>query len=219
VHLVGNTVIDALLEVASRSDLPDPLPRPLGPGERLVLVTLHRRENFGEPLKRILGSLGNFARAHPEARLLYPVHPNPNVLGPAREILGGLSNIHLVDPLDYPTLISALKQAFIVLTDSGGLQEEAPALGKPTLVFREVTERPEAVEAGGVMLVGSDTELFNGQIDRLWNDAAYYALMGKPRFPYGDGTSSLRIARIINQALGRHVGSTESAALAKPTHF
>lgn len=197
VHVVGNTVIDALLEVASHPDLPDPLPRPLMPGERLVLVTLHRRENFGEPLKRILGGLGDFARAHPEARLLYPVHPNPNVTGPAWEILGEIPNVHLVDPLDYPALVSALKQAFLVLTDSGGLQEEAPALGKPVLVFRAVTERPEAVEAGGVVLVGSDPDCFKHLAEHIWNDEKFYASMATPRFPYGDGKAAIRIASTL----------------------
>ncbi|WP_243384735.1 non-hydrolyzing UDP-N-acetylglucosamine 2-epimerase [Geothrix alkalitolerans] len=213
VHVVGNTVIDALLEVASRADLLDPLPRPLGPGERLVLVTLHRRENFGEPLRRILEGLKAFAGAHPEARFLYPVHPNPNVTGPAREILGGVPNVHLVDPLDYPALVSALKQAFLVLTDSGGLQEEAPALGKPVLVFREVTERPEAVEAGGVLLVGSDTERFRQLAERIWKDEVFYSSMGTPRFPYGDGKAANQIASILKMALSGRVSMTTSGYL------
>jgi len=215
IHVVGNTVIDALLEVASRTDLPDPLPRPLEPGERLILVTLHRRENFGEPLRRILEGLKAFAGAHPEARFLYPVHPNPNVTGPAREILGDLPNVHLVDPLDYPAMVSALKRAFLVLTDSGGLQEEGPALGKPVLVFREVTERPEAVEAGGVLLVGSDTEQFQRQINHLWNNEAHYTLMGKPRFPYGDGSAGLRIAHLVGLAFGSQINSSVIAASAE----
>lgn len=202
IHVVGNTVIDALLEVAAHTDLPDPLPRPLEAGERLVLVTLHRRENFGEPLRKILQGLKAFAGAHPEARFLYPVHPNPNVTGPAQDILGGLSNVHLVDPLDYPALVSALKRAFLVLTDSGGLQEEAPALGKPVLVFREVTERPEAVEAGGVALVGSDMERFRQLAGSIWNDDSFRTSMGTPRFPYGDGKAASRIANTLTQAFG-----------------
>lgn len=201
IHRVGNTVIDALLEVAAHEDLPEPPMPPLRVGERLVLITLHRRENFGAPLIRILHALRDFALAHPEARLLYPLHPNPNVTGPAEAILTGLPNIHLVAPLDYPMLVGALKRAHLVFTDSGGLQEEAPALGKPVLVFRDVTERPEAVEAGGVQLVGSDPILFRRWADRLWTDPDAYSGMAQPRFPYGDGQASLRIAKILASAL------------------
>lgn len=197
IHVVGNTVIDALLDMARRPHLPWPAIPPLGPQERLVLVTLHRRENFGKPLQAILGALRTFAQQHPEARLLYPVHPNPNVKGPAEAILGGLPNVHLVAPLDYPTMVNALKQAYLVLTDSGGLQEEAPALGKPVLVFRDVTERPEAVEAGGVQLVGCDPLTFTEEISRLWDDPSAYANMAQPRFPYGDGNTATQIANIL----------------------
>jgi len=200
VLVVGNTVIDALLDVAAQKNLPDPLPCPLTAGERLVLITLHRRENFGEPLARIFQSLKRFADTHPEARLLYPVHPNPNVSAPAQEILGGIPNINLVAPLDYPAIVSALKQSFLVLTDSGGLQEEAPALGKPVLVFREVTERPEAVEAGGVVLIGSDPERFRFRSESLWCDPQAYHAMAQPRFPYGDGQAALRIAQALKAA-------------------
>lgn len=203
IHVVGNTVIDALLDIASRSDLPDPLPRRLEAGERLVLVTLHRRENFGEPLWRILGSIKAFADAHPDARFLYPVHPNPNVLEPVQKVLGDLPNFHLVDPLSYPALISALKQAHLVLTDSGGLQEEAPALGKPVLVFREVTERPEAVLAGGVTLVGSGPDCFFNMAEKLWEDELFYKSMAKPRFPFGDGHASELIANILKAAVSK----------------
>lgn len=200
IHVVGNTVIDALLSTAARRDLPTlPIP-PLQPGERLVLVTLHRREIFGEPLRQALHAIRDFAHRHPEARLLYPIHPNPHVKGPASEILGGLPNVQLMEPLDYPTLVSVLKQAYLVLTDSGGLQEEAPALGKPVLVFRDVTERPEAVEAGGVILVGTDPDLIRRETDRLWSDPVAYRRMAQPRFPYGDGSSSSRIAEILSAA-------------------
>ncbi len=197
VHLVGNTVIDSLLAMASRDDLPFPAIRPLGSSERLVLVTLHRRENFGKPLRRILQSLRTFAQEHPESRLLYPVHPNPNVLGPAQEVLSDLPNVDLLEPLAYPELISALKHAYLVFTDSGGLQEEAPALGKPVLVFREVTERPEAVEAGGVYLVGSDPDKFRALAERLWTNPEFHRTVGQVRFPYGDGTSGALISEII----------------------
>jgi UDP-N-acetylglucosamine 2-epimerase (non-hydrolysing) len=197
IHCVGNTVIDALLGMAHRTDLP-PLPLPaLAPDQRLILVTLHRRENFGEPLQRILGALKAFAQAHPEAVLLYPVHPNPQVEGPAHAVLGGLPNVHLVAPLDYPVLVRALKECRWVLTDSGGLQEEAPALGKPVLVFRDVTERPEALAAGGALLVGSDPQRFRDLAEELWQEGARYAAMAQPRFPYGDGKAGTRIAAIL----------------------
>jgi len=203
IHVVGNTVIDALLATVSRPDLALPAHvRPLEPGQRRLLVTLHRRENFGEPLQRILASLRRFALRHPSAQLVYPVHPNPNVLGPATDHLGGLPNIQLIEPLDYPGLVAVMREAHLVLTDSGGIQEEAPAIGKPVLVFREVTERPEAVAAGGVRLVGSDPDRFDAEVERLWSDAEAYADMARPRFPYGDGRSAERIARVLRQDLG-----------------
>lgn len=202
IHVVGNTVIDALLATSARTDLAlPPTIRPLEPGQRRVLITLHRRENFGEPLLAILGSLRRFALRYPSARLVYPVHPNPNVQGPAWEALGGLPNVDLIEPLDYPDLVAVMREAHLVLTDSGGIQEEAPAIGKPVLVFREVTERPEAVEAGGVRLVGSDPARFEEEVERLWKDERAYADMAKPRFPYGDGRSSLRISEILSQDL------------------
>jgi UDP-N-acetylglucosamine 2-epimerase (non-hydrolysing) len=198
IFVVGNTVIDALLDVASSPNLPWPVNVPvLKPNERLILITLHRRENFGGPLERILTALKDFSLRHPEARMVYPVHPNPNVSGPAHRILGDLPNISLVEPLDYPVLVRLMKEAYLVLTDSGGIQEEAPALGKPVLVFRDVTERPEAVDAGGVRLVGSDPELFMELAERLWVDPITYHSMAKPRFPYGDGKAAQRIAEIL----------------------
>lgn len=203
IHMVGNSVIDALLETATREGLPwPPQMAPLAPGERLALMTLHRRENFGEPLQLIFSGLRRFAKARPHTRLVYPVHPNPNVRGPAWEILGDLPNVCLLEPVDYPTIVSLLKASYAVFTDSGGLQEEAPALGKPVLVFRDVTERPEAVAAGGVRLVGSDPEAFLREADRLWDDPAAYADMAQPRFPYGDGQTSRRIAEVLARFVG-----------------
>lgn len=202
IYVVGNTVIDALLEVAeTMADAWPPEVRPLEEGERLGLITLHRRENFGTPLCQILGAIRSFALSHPESRFIYPVHPNPNVQEPAREILQGLSNVHLISPVEYPVLVGLLRRAWAVFTDSGGLQEEAPALGKPVLVFREVTERPEAVVEGGVRLVGSNPSAFRAEADRLWENADFYRLMAKPRFPYGDGKSSERIAEVLETAL------------------
>jgi len=199
IHVVGNTVIDSLLDIAKRPDLPwNGLPEP-SRGERLVLVTLHRRENFGAPIREILGHLRNFACRHPEAILLYPIHPNPNVKEPAEEILAGLPNVHLVEPLDYPTLVHALKKCHLVLTDSGGIQEEAPAIGKPVLVFRDVTERPEAVQAGGVRLVGGRGEGFPEAAEELWSDGPLYEQMAVPRFPFGTGHSAESIVQILTQ--------------------
>lgn len=214
VHQVGNTVIDALLQTAGRADLawPAEVPTP-APGSRLVLVTLHRRENFGAPLERILATLRNLAVAHPELQLVYPVHPNPNVLEPARRVLGRTPGVTLCEPLDYPALVALLKASWAVFTDSGGLQEEAPALGKPVLVFREVTERPEAVEAGSVRLVGSDPLAIHHEVERLRTDPAHHAAMSVPRFPYGDGRSGRRIARIIGAFLESRRGRTTV-----PTH-
>lgn len=204
IHVVGNTVIDALLGMASRADLPWPagVPRLRG-NERLVLITLHRRENFGEPLRAILASLRAFAGRHPETRFVYPVHPNPNVLEPARELLGGLDNVHLVEPVEYPCMVALLRESYAVFTDSGGLQEECPALGKPVLVFREVTERPEAVATGSVRVVGADPERFRTEASRLWEDPAHYAAMSRPSFPYGNGTAAARITHILSSALER----------------
>ena len=199
VHVVGNTVIDALLATAGCPDLP--LLEGLGEGP-LALVTLHRRENFGAPLVRILGGLRRLALAHPELTLVYPVHPNPHVLGPARAHLGDLPNVRLPEPLAYPEMVAHLKRCHAVYTDSGGLQEEAPALGKPVLVFREVTERPEAVAAGGVTLVGSDPDRFLAQARALLEDPGHYAAMAQPRFPYGDGQAGARIAAVVTRSLG-----------------
>lgn len=205
IHVVGNTVIDSLLWMADRPlAWPSQVP-PLEEGQRLVLVTLHRRENFGRPIQRILAELGAFAIRHPDARLVYPVHPNPNVAGPAHDALGTFPNVDLIQPIDYADLVCLLKASHMVLTDSGGLQEEAPALGKPVLVFRDVTERPEAVEAGGVVLVGSDSGKIRHWTDRLWVRGADYRRMAIPRFPYGDGRASERICDQVLGFLARRV--------------
>jgi len=198
IHVVGNTVIDAVLAMAARPRLPWPAGLPaLAAGQRLVLVTLHRRENFGAPLRACLGALAAFARRHPEAVLAYPVHPNPNVAEPARALLGGLANVHLLEPLDYPEMVGLMRASWAVITDSGGLQEEAPALGKPVLVCREVTERPEAVAAGSVRLAGGDGTTLLALAEQLWADPEAYAAMAVPRFPFGDGQASERIAGIL----------------------
>jgi UDP-N-acetylglucosamine 2-epimerase (non-hydrolysing) len=203
-HIVvtGNTVIDALLEAAATPcQFPGPLETLLASGRRVVLVTAHRRESFGEPFRRICGALRTIARRHPECDLIYPVHLNPNVGGPVREILEGCPNIHLVAPLDYLPFVHLMKRSYVILTDSGGIQEEAPSLGKPVLVLRERTERPEAVEAGTVRIVGHDEERIVGETDRLLEDSAFYDSMSRAINPYGDGRASERIVPVILQAL------------------
>jgi UDP-N-acetylglucosamine 2-epimerase (non-hydrolysing) len=196
VHVTGNTVIDALLDVASRcgeSPVPD--------GLRLVLVTAHRRENFGAPLQEVCRAVRHLAERRPDVHFLYPVHPNPNVRGVADAILAGHPRIRLVEPLDYPAFVAAMKQAHFILTDSGGVQEEAPALRKPVLVLRAETERPEAVAAGVVKLVGTDYQRIVSESTRLLDDSAYYASMAYGASPYGDGHAAERIAAILQRDL------------------
>jgi UDP-N-acetylglucosamine 2-epimerase (non-hydrolysing) len=197
--VTGNTVIDALHQVA---DLPyDPSGGPLRDvpwDRRLILVTAHRRENFGEPLEQIFLALREIACAYADdVCLVYPVHLNPNVQEPARRILGGVPNVMLTDPLEYLPLVYLMKRATLVMTDSGGIQEEAPGLGKPVLVFREVTERPEAVEAGTVRLVGADRRRIIEWTCQLLNDECAYQRMARATNPYGDGHAAERIVKVL----------------------
>jgi UDP-N-acetylglucosamine 2-epimerase (non-hydrolysing) len=194
--VTGNTVIDALLMTAAK-DLK--LAIPLDPAKRLVLVTSHRRENFGEPFRNICRALGTLAENNPEVQFLYPVHPNPNVKDVAHEFLAGLPNFTLCEPLDYAPFIAAMKRAYIILTDSGGVQEEAPALGKPVLVLRDETERPEAVEQGVVKLVGPNYERIVEEAQRLLDDEAAYKAMARGVSPYGDGHAAERIVKTLRE--------------------
>ena len=198
VHVTGNTVIDALLQVAGREP---PLPVAVPAGKRLVLVTAHRRENFGAPFREVCLAIRDLADAHPDIHVLYPVHPNPNVEAPARELLSGHPSITLCAPLDYLPFVAAMQRATLVLTDSGGVQEEAPALGKPVLVMRRETERPEAVTEGVVQLVGPDREAIVAAASRLLSDPAAYAAMARGTSPYGDGHAAGRIAAILRASL------------------
>ena len=198
IHVTGNTVIDALLQVADR-DLP--LPPGIPEGKRLVLVTAQRRENFGAPFRQVCEGIRALADRHHDVHVLYPVHPNPNVLGPARELLGGHPSITLCEPLDYLPFVAAMKRATLVLTDSGGVQEEAPALAKPVLVMRRETERPEAVAEGVVRLVGPDRDAILAAASRLLEDPAAYAEMARGTSPYGDGHAAGRIAAILRDSL------------------
>lgn len=193
--VTGNPVIDALRAIAARPY--DPASGPLAgvPGDRrIVLVTAHRRENFGAPLESIFGALRRLADRYREAvTFVYPVHLNPNVRQPAQRLLGGVSNILLLEPLDYLPMVHLLSRCTLVLTDSGGLQEEAPALGKPVLVMRQVTERPEAIEAGTARLVGTEGERIEAETRRLLDDPAAYDRMAKAANPFGDGHAAERI--------------------------
>ena len=210
VHVVGNTVIDALLQVASREW---PLHIPLDPGKRLVLVTAHRRENFGEPFRAICRAIRALADRHPDIEVLYPVHPNPNVKLVAQELLSSHPRIRLCEPLDYTAFVEAQKRACLILTDSGGVQEEAPALGKPVLVLRSETERPEAIEAGVARLVGTSEERIVEEASLLLGDERAYQAMSRGASPYGDGQSAERIARILRRALCPEI--TGSLAVAR----
>jgi UDP-N-acetylglucosamine 2-epimerase (non-hydrolysing) len=203
IHVTGNTVIDALLDVAGRAPAYD---GDLAENQRLVLVTSHRRENFGAPLEAICRAVRRLADANPDCQFLFPVHPNPNVRDVAERMLGGHPSIALVAPLDYLPFVSAMQRATLILTDSGGVQEEAPALGKPVLVLREETERPEAVEDGVVRLVGHDEARIVAEAQRLLDDPVAYAAMAKGVSPYGDGHSAARIVAVLRDYAGTAAG-------------
>jgi UDP-N-acetylglucosamine 2-epimerase (non-hydrolysing) len=192
--VTGNTVIDALLKTAAK-DLP--LAIELDSAKRLVLVTSHRRENFGVPFRNICRALKTLAEQNPQVQFLYPVHPNPNVKDMAYEFLAEVPNFTLCEPLDYAPFIAAMKRAYIILTDSGGVQEEAPALGKPVLVLRDETERPEAVEQGVVKLVGPNYDRIVAEVQQLLDDEAAYKAMARGVSPYGDGKASERIVKTL----------------------
>lgn len=196
VFVTGNTVIDALLSVAG-SNVSHGLNLP--PNKRIVLLTAHRRENFGAPLKQAFEAVRTLARLHPELHFVYPVHPNPQVSIPAYEILGGEPGITMCQPLDYGRLVALMKEAWLVLTDSGGLQEEAPALGKPVLVLRDETERPEAIEAGVSKLVGCDHDQIVTNVNALWQDESHYRSMARGVSPYGDGSAATSIVAILKK--------------------
>jgi len=197
--VTGNTVIDALHEVVAR-----PLDRSAGPlagvddSQQIILVTAHRRENFGAPLERIFSALRSIAIAYAgKVTLIYPVHLNPKVQEPAHRLLVGVPNIRLIKPVDYLSMVHLMKRAHLILTDSGGIQEEAPALGKPVLVLREKTERPEALQAGTAILVGTDPERIVRETRRLLDDPAAYTAMAKAVNPFGDGHAAERIVAAL----------------------
>ena len=194
VFVTGNTGIDALQHLIGelRSD-----PMPLDAGQRLLLVTLHRRENLGAPMQRIFAAVRQLVQQNADLVVLYPTHPNPAVCGPARDALGGLERVRLGPALNYPELIAAMRQSHLILTDSGGIQEEAPSLGRPVLITREVTERPEAVASGAALLVGTKQADIVAAAQHLLDDPAAYARMAQCRSPFGDGKASPRIVGIL----------------------
>lgn len=208
ITVTGNTVIDALHWVLNRLETDqerlDSITTQLNQAvpfswqdKRFVLITGHRRENFGDGFLQICQALKELANRFTDAQFVYPVHLNPNVQTPVRNILGNVPNVHLIEPLDYEPFVLLLKHCHLVLTDSGGIQEEAPSLGKPVLVMRDVTERPEAVDAGTVELVGADKDRIIQGVSRLLEDEAHYTAMSRAHNPYGDGKACERIVQVL----------------------
>jgi UDP-N-acetylglucosamine 2-epimerase (non-hydrolysing) len=205
VHVTGNTGIDAVLQVSGELAAGRLRGRrwlELEPWRKLIVVTAHRRESFGESFEQICKALARLA-ARPDVQIVFPVHPNPNVLEPVTARLASLPGVVLLEPLDYASFVDLMRQAHILLTDSGGVQEEGPSLGKPVLVMREKTERPEAVQAGTVKLVGTDENRIVAEAERLLDDPVEYARMQRVHNPYGDGFASARIAEAIANYFSR----------------
>ena len=208
VFVTGNTVVDAMFWVLEKIDASPELQRDIvellnaclpfaWQQEKFVLITGHRRENFGDGFLQICHALRDLAERYTEVHFVYPVHLNPNVQKPVYEILENLPNVHLIRPLEYEPFLYLLKHCYLVLTDSGGIQEEAPSLGKPVLVMRDVTERPEAVDAGTVRLVGAKKSQIVQNIIELIDDPQVYAAMSRAHNPYGDGQACNRIVQIL----------------------
>ncbi|MBA1240973.1 UDP-N-acetylglucosamine 2-epimerase (non-hydrolyzing) [Pseudomonas kunmingensis] len=206
IEVTGNTVIDALLQVVAKLDKDTELQQRfqeqfafLRADSRLVLVTGHRRESFGGGFERICQALADTAKVFPDVEIVYPVHLNPNVREPVNRLLAGIGNVHLIEPLDYLPFVYLMNRSYLILTDSGGIQEEAPSLGKPVLVMRDTTERPEAVEAGTVKLVGTQVEALTSNLRKLLTDDEAYREMSFAHNPYGDGLACARILNTLSQ--------------------
>ncbi len=210
ISVTGNTVIDALLIVRDKvTGFPAQhwenafgktlYQTVINPERKLILITGHRRENFGQGFIDLCNAIKQLATKHPDWDLVYPVHLNPNVQKPVYDILNGLANVHLIAPLDYQPFVWIMNQSDLILTDSGGIQEEGPSLGKPVLVMREVTERPEAVEAGTVLLVGTDTDKIVNGVESVLTEADIYTRMSKAHNPYGDGNACRKIINKLRQ--------------------
>lgn len=208
ITITGNTVIDALLMTESKLRTDQALLQAqqqrfgfLREQARVVLITGHRRENFGGGFERICEAIARLARQHPEVDFVYPVHLNPQVREPVNRLLSGQGNIHLIEPLDYLPFVYLMGRSHIILTDSGGIQEEAPSLGKPVLVMRDTTERPEAVQAGTVRLVGTEVDAIFDGVHQLLTDDALHQTMAQAHNPYGDGNACTRIVEFLQQSM------------------
>lgn len=206
IWVTGNTVIDALLSILQKIGHNEPLASQLAARypfldqhKKMLLVTGHRRESFGQGFECICQALVEIANQHPEVQIVYPVHLNPHVHEPVSRLLAGIQNIFLIEPQDYLPFVYLMDRAYLILTDSGGIQEEAPALGKPVLVMRETTERPEAIKAGTVRLVGTDTRKIIAEVERLLQDENAYQAMAQAYNPYGDGQACQHIVSAIKQ--------------------
>ncbi|MGQ8975332.1 non-hydrolyzing UDP-N-acetylglucosamine 2-epimerase [Acinetobacter schindleri] len=206
ITVTGNTVIDALLTVKEKVENDQEIISQfeqqfnfLDPNKKLILVTGHRRENFGQGFLNICSALANIAKQHPEVQIVYPVHLNPNVQKPVNDLLSDISNIHLIAPQDYLPFVYLMNRSYLILTDSGGIQEEAPSLGKPVLVMRDTTERPEAVDAGTVKLVGTDAVLIQQSVIELLENPDLYQTMAAAHNPYGDGTACQQIIHALKK--------------------
>jgi len=211
VLVTGNTVIDALQWVVQKIEETSALQQKIHGAldaaglefdlvnQRYVLITGHRRENFGDGFENICHALRTLAETNPHVHFVYPVHLNPNVQGPVNRLLGGLNNVHLIEPLGYEPFVYLMQKAYLVLTDSGGVQEEAPGLGKPVLVMRDTTERPEAVDAGTVRLVGTESSVIRDAVQELLDDETVYERMSRAHNPYGDGKACNRIVEFLKR--------------------
>lgn len=202
--ITGNTVIDALLTVKEKVETDQGMQAQfaqqfdfLDASKKLILVTGHRRENFGQGFEDICLALANIAQKNPEVQIVYPVHLNPNVQKPVNELLSGIDNIKLIEPQDYLPFVYLMNKSYLILTDSGGIQEEAPSLGKPVLVMRDTTERPEAVSAGTVKLVGTNPVVIEDSVQELLEDQDLYKKMTEAHNPYGDGTACQQIINFL----------------------
>ena len=209
IHVTGNTVIDALHDMIHKIDTQADLGHQLAqqfpfltPTRKVILVTGHRRENFGQGFAQICQALANIACQFPDVDIIYPVHLNPSVQQPVKSLLADINNIYLIDPVDYLPFVYLMKHAYLILTDSGGIQEEAPSLGKPVLVMRDKTERPEALEAGTVKLVGTDVEKIVSNVALLLTNDQLYQKISYAQNPYGDGKASERIVNVLAYSQG-----------------
>jgi UDP-N-acetylglucosamine 2-epimerase (non-hydrolysing) len=211
IYVTGNTVIDCLLSIVEKSrqsDFSDKIQQQLSflhcePSQlpKIILVTGHRRENFGQGFEEICQALGEIAKKYSDVQIVYPVHLNPNVREPVNRLLSDVANVHLIEPMDYLPFVKIMDLSYLILTDSGGIQEEAPSLGKPVLVMRNTTERSEAIDAGTVKLVGTDKKNIIETTHQLLTDKTFYNTMAKAHNPYGDGNASQKICEILKEVI------------------